>query len=188
MANRRKSTAAPNPVSNFDWHEGSGSTTASTVGAYSLTVSSWTTRQSNGPIGANAAVTDFTLLLDITFGSGNTGNRSVFHANSGPAWYLVGTAVKMWTDWGNTDIEFTGWTVTAGRHKLAFVFSGTTCTMFVDGVKYGSGTRSGGFSMNPNSVFIATSKDSNPVVDGLYQTVTYWNAVLTDAQAQLATT
>jgi hypothetical protein len=172
----------PTPVSYFDWHEGSGHTTASIVpGGYTLSVPDFTVHQGSGAIGPNAITSQFTIAIKLTLtASGPGALRVLFTDGSYYGMITAGRLVGMYNDYP------AGAACPLDATSIAtMAFDGTNYTTYIDGVSAGSKPQVA--NINPgNTMNISLDSHMDPP-EGIIDTFRYWDVVLTPTQVAALT-
>lgn len=173
----------PSPVSYFDWHEGSGNTTASQVGGFVLTKADgpyWnntggTNGAWQGPVGPSAVATNWTVAFDVTLNSPTGGWAWIGHSldTDSKPWFYIDNNGSV----GN-GTAFTGANalVVGTRSLLVFTIDGSQIKAYVGGVLKGTFTAAAADSINMSNFIVAGG--------GAFTlfTARFWNVTLTAAQ------
>jgi hypothetical protein len=165
-------TSAPTPTSFFDFHEGSGGTTASIVsGGYTVSVSNWTRHTGGGALGPNATTSVWSLALDITFGTDLDGDIVAGNFKS-----LLGASghYGFWTG----SVLDTGTAITAGRKNLVLTYDGTNVRLYLAGTLQ-STTATTALGFNPTSVLLLES-GGDTMTDAVLRSVRFWTSTTLD--------
>ncbi|WKR36050.1 minor tail protein [Mycobacterium phage Azrael100] len=170
--------SVPAPTSHFDWHEGSGSTTTSLVGGYTLTVSNWASRQSVGSIGPSVLSDNWTLFARVTLTQLSGSSGSIFNTNSGnneASWINIDSErrIGVWPDFNGDPLPEVG-----VPFDLAIVGNDDNVRFFVDGVQIASDDTF--LAFNPGSGGFSVMRDVGLEYD--IEELRFWNSALTDAQ------
>lgn len=171
----------PAPVSYFDFHEGSGTTTTSTVGGYVLTAASsgaagWITGGTqgtfNGPCGPSAGpLTSWTIVFETTMAAAGFGrNFGRDLADDDPWFNFDGSRLPgPYPPGGVGTVPIPA----NQRSTVAYVFSPTDSKTYVDGVL--SGTFGDTHTSTLQNIVINGSSGPNLTI----HTLRLWNVALT---------
>ena len=171
-------STVPDPTSDFDFHEGSGTTAASLVGGYTMSCFGdvWTTGGINGAatgyIGPDESITDFSILFEVTITSDGT-----FGSIGSDPWFNMsgGFYPGPWSpnQFGTVPIP------TGVSSKVVYTFNSSSCAVYVDGEL--SGTFANSHPINPGTEYAALFPDGFRAT-GVFHRVTFWDVELSSDQ------
>ncbi|ASD53437.1 hypothetical protein PBI_LUCKY2013_44 [Mycobacterium phage Lucky2013] len=180
----------PDPISYFDWHEGSGETTASIVSSHVLTAANpptaWNGQSANGTFSGDIGDTPtstWTLAVEFTLNTGSSWRNLLHTSDAGSAdeiWLqLNGSTLNIWTSVGSsTGFDPALPTVASDvRTMLTVTSDGTTQRVYLDGEPVSSRTQT--TILEPTSAVI---RDSSEDLNGYVHTVRFWDVALSDAE------
>ncbi|UEM46534.1 minor tail protein [Mycobacterium phage JuicyJay] len=174
----------PSPISHFDWHEGSGSTTTSIVSSHVLTAavpsSAWSgtsaAGQFEGDIG-DTATPNWTIAVDFTLNAGSSWRNILHTSDAGAAdeiyMQCLNLTPNIWTSVGAS----TGFTFSAitqdEPHQFVLTSDGATQSAYIDGTLVTSRTLT--TILEPTNVVVM---DSSEPLSGLVHELRFWNVAL----------
>lgn len=189
---REPAPGVPEPISHFDWHEGSGSTTTSLVSSHVLTAASPSTAwdgnaaasgsEFTGNIGDVAAST-WTIATEFTLGAGGSWRVILKTSGAGPAdelWLqLNSSTLSVWTSAGGSTGFSPAQPLVSGSVLVQLVMTndGTTQSIYIDGVLVTSRTRTN--ILEPQGVIVNPAIES---LSGKVSSVRFWDVALTSEE------